>query len=161
LCFDWFVVQMSSATSIGRRLFDEMENLAERIFDRQFCDELKSSLTRAGVCSSSTCALDTIEKPDSYLIRADAPGVEKSKIQIDIKGNHLTIKGDRGEEKREETGSFTRFETQRRFSRTVMLPEDANVSNIEASLTRGVLSVSIPKKEQAKRDAKRVEIKGD
>lgn len=144
----------------GRSFFDEMENLVERAFDRRFSNELMESPFRSG--TSSGCPMDLIEKPDGYEVKADAPGMETSDIRIEVKENRMTINGERTEEKKEETGGFTRYERQQQsFARTVKLPTDADVENIQASLNRGVLSVSIPKKEHIETDVKRIEVKGD
>ena len=137
----------------GRSLFDEM---ADRAFDRHFFGDILAPSTT----SISTCPVDFVETPESYVLKADAPGMDKGDIKLEVRGNRMTLSGERKEEKREEEGGFTRYErSQERFSRSVQLPKNADAENIQASLERGVLSVTIPKKEQKEEDdVKHIEI---
>eukprot|EP00210_Caulerpa_lentillifera_P005159 g4931.t1 len=151
---------MALTPYFGRSFFDEMENMVERAFDRRFSDDLVGVPFRSG--ASNVCPMDLIEKSDCYVVQADAPGMETSDIRIEVKENRMTITGERSEEKKEENGSFTRFERQQQsFTRTVKLPNDADMDKIEASLNKGVLSVAIPKKEHVESNVKRIEIKGE
>ena len=146
---------MSLRPYFGRSIFDEMEEAVDRCFQRRMPGDFFLPST------VGSCPMDLIEKPEAYVVRADAPGMDKGDINIEVRGNRMTVSGERKEEKRGEEGGSTRYErSQLTFSRSLQLPRDADPDRIEASLDRGVLSVSIPRKE-VKEDSgvRRIEIK--
>ena len=146
---------MSIRPYIGRHFFDEMENLVDRAFDRRLLGDFFSP------SSSGTCPMDLIEKPEAYLVKADAPGMDKGDIKIEVRGDHMTLSGERKAETHTEQGGFTRYErSQQSFCRSLQLPKDADADRIEAALDKGVLSVTIPRKQiEEGSDVKRIEIK--
>jgi HSP20 family protein len=80
----------------------------------------------------------------------EVPGVPPENIQIETHGRTITVSGKR-EVKAPENGSFHRRERSvGEFSRSVQLPADVDVSRAEASCKHGILTVRIPKKEEAK-----------
>lgn len=103
-----------------------------------------------------TPAIDIDETNDAYLVTADVPGVKKDDIKIETVGNQLTISAER----RFETTEGRRNERRERyygtFQRSFTLPSGADMEQIEANYDGGVLTVKIPKGEQAK--ARRIEI---
>jgi HSP20 family protein len=99
-------------------------------------------------------AVDVQEDENSYLIKADVPGVEPKDIEIDIDKGVLTIKGHRESSKREEHDGYQRIERfSGEFSRRFSLPDSVDADNIEANSKHGVLEITIPKKstEQARK----------
>lgn len=141
---------------MGRDFFDDLESMVDRAFDRRLVSDFFSTPT-----SVRTFPMDLIEQPDAYIIRADAPGLDKSDIKIEVSGNRLTLSGERKEEKKDNEGGFTRYErTQSSFCRAVQLPRDAETAKIDAKLDKGVLSLSIPRRKgEPNGDVKRIEIK--
>jgi HSP20 family protein len=84
------------------------------------------------------------------VLRMEVPGVPPEKIQIETHGRTVTVCGKR-EVKAPENGSFHRRERSvGAFSRSVQLPGDLDVSRGEASCKHGILTIRIPKKEEAK-----------
>jgi HSP20 family protein len=84
------------------------------------------------------------------VLRMEVPGVPPENIQIETHGRTITVSGKR-EVKAPENGSFHRRERSvGEFSRSVQLPADVDVSRAEASCKHGILTVRIPKKEEAK-----------
>lgn len=103
-------------------------------------------------------AVDIKEKEDKYIVIADLPGVEKDDIHISLENNTLTIKGERQYEKKEEKEGFSRIERmQGQFFRRFVLPETTDESKIQAKYKKGVLEVTIPKKENAK--SRKIDVK--
>jgi len=140
----------------GRSLIDEVENMVDRCFDRRLTGDWFDNSS-----SISLCPIDLIEQEDSYVVKADVPGMDKKDVKIHLDGNKLTLVGERKEEKRDERGGFTRYErSQQGFTRTIVLPKDADKDKIEAKLDRGVLSLSIPRLSLPKGEGtKMIEIK--
>ena len=104
-------------------------------------------------------ALDVSEKDNSFEIHMDIPGIESKDVDVQVLGNTVTISGSRKEEKEEQGKTFHRIErSSGSFSRTVTLPCEVNEKEVAAEYTDGVLSVILPKSENAK--PKKVAIKG-
>jgi len=91
--------------------------------------------------------IEVKESQDAYEIRADLPGVREGDLEVSITGSQLTIGGARKEEKREEGDRYYVYErSYGRFSRTLTLPESADMERVHADLSNGVLEVRVPKR---------------
>lgn len=105
-----------------------------------------------------TPACDIIESGEEYKILLDLPGLSKKEINIALKDQVLTIKGERAEEL-DEGESYRRQErTSGVFSRSFALPENVNTAETDARFRNGVLTVSMPKSDVLE-DAKSIPIK--
>jgi HSP20 family protein len=131
------------------QLRHEMEGLLERIWDGD----------GSGLSTELFVPpLDLSETDAAVQVRVDLPGVEAKEIDVQVRDNQLVITGERKEEKEEKGETFHRMErSEGRFSRSVLLPCGVKTDKIDAEFRNGVLTVTLPKTEQAK--AKRVEIK--
>ena len=99
--------------------------------------------------------VDISEKPDSYILDADMPGVSKENLEITLDNNTLTISG----KVEATTGSkleYQEFELHN-YKRSFVVGEDVNTGKIEAKLENGVLNLIIPKSERTK--PRKIEIK--
>lgn len=97
---------------------------------------------------------DIYETEDSYVIKAEMPGVSKENVDITLDGGVLTIKGNIGEESK---GDLRRREfTPCNFGRSFSLGEDADSDRIEAAMNNGVLTLTVSKKAELK--PKKIEI---
>jgi len=95
--------------------------------------------------------VDITESDDEYAVAAELPGVKKDDLTLEIEEGVLTIRGEKKEERDEKKEKGRRLERYYgAFSRSFSLPSDANADKVEASFTDGVLTVSIPKKPEAK-----------
>ena len=106
-------------------------------------------------------AVNITESKDSYLVSLAAPGMKKEDFKIDVDGNMLTISTETEERKEEKDKRFTRQEyNYSSFSRSFSLPEEINKEKIEAKYEDGVLKVTLPHKEEAKKStAKHISVK--
>ncbi len=87
------------------------------------------------------------ETGDSYVFKADLPGVKESDLDISLTGNRLTVSGKREEEEKREGETFYAYErSYGTFTRSFTLPEGIDADHVNASLNDGVLSVTIAKK---------------
>ncbi|MBS0014143.1 MAG: Hsp20/alpha crystallin family protein [Desulfobacterales bacterium] len=102
--------------------------------------------------------VDTYEKDDAIVIKAEIPGVNKDDISIDVNNGVLSIKGERKhEEDVNEDNYYRRERFYGKFQRAFTLPDNADPDKIEAGFKDGILEVKVPKTEQSK--GKKIEIK--
>lgn len=102
--------------------------------------------------------VDVIERDNEVLIRAEVPGVKKADLDVSMTDNTVTIKGCTSHEEKEEKGDYYRHEISKgSFSRTVALPGDVDNDKAKTSFKDGVLEVTVPKVEKAKRKSIKVE----
>jgi HSP20 family protein len=105
-------------------------------------------------------AVDLLEREDSLVLKADLPGLTEGDVQIEVRGDVLTIAGERKAEHEEKQNGYYRVERSfGRFSRSLQLPDGVDADRIAAAFENGVLEVTIPKPEQ--RQPRRVEIGGN
>lgn len=92
---------------------------------------------------------DIIENEKSFEIHLAVPGMTKDDFKIDLKGNELTVGGERKRTKEGNGKYFSSFQTEYgSFSRTFVLPEQVDVENIGAKYENGMLQLTVPKDEK-------------
>ncbi|CAI9091611.1 OLC1v1026683C1 [Oldenlandia corymbosa var. corymbosa] len=106
--------------------------------------------------------VDWKESPEACVLMADLPGLKKEEVKVEVKeGRVLKISGERIREAEEENDKYHLSERSKgKFQRKFRLPEDANMDAIKASMENGVLTVTVPKREQVKPQRIQVEISG-
>lgn len=96
-------------------------------------------------------AVDIVENDDHFIIEADVPGVNPKDIEVSMENGALTLKGERESEFKEEKEGYSRVErSSGSFYRRFSLPETADSENIVAKSDKGVLKITVGKKETAK-----------
>jgi HSP20 family protein len=96
-------------------------------------------------------AVDVVETPERYEVRAELPGVKKEDVEISVENNVLTLRGERKFEKDEQKESFHRIErAYGTFVRSFTLPTRVNPEQVEAKFDAGVLTIQIPKATEAR-----------
>ena len=132
--------------------WNEMTDLQRRI-NRVFED----SFTRTGSLEddyglrSWNPAVDIFEKGDAIVIQAELPGLRKEDISIDFKDQVLTLKGERKFDREiKEEDYFRKERAVGRFQRAFSIPAAVNAEKIRADFKDGVLTIHIPKPEEAK-----------
>ena len=105
-------------------------------------------------------AVDVVESEQSYEITADLPGMDEKNIEVKVTDGVLTMKGERQEEKEEKkTGYYLQERSFGSFQRSFEMPESVDADKIEANFKKGVLTVKLPKKAEAQKPAKKIEVK--
>lgn len=106
-------------------------------------------------------AVNITEQKNEYLVSLAAPGLKKDDFRIDVEGNMLTISCEKEETREEKEKQFNRKEYNfTSFSRSFTLPDEINKEKIEAKYEDGVLNISMPRKEEAKKlSAKHIAVK--
>ena len=103
---------------------------------------------QTGICVP---AVNIIEGKDDFRIEVAAPGLDKKDFKIDVKNNVLFISSEKRQEDEKKDEKIMRREfSYSSFSRSFSLPESVDTDKISAKHRDGVLSISIPKKEEAK-----------
>ncbi|HEX9938705.1 MAG TPA: Hsp20/alpha crystallin family protein [Longimicrobium sp.] len=96
---------------------------------------------------------DVVETEREIRVMVEMPGLKRENIEVDVENNVLTIRGEKREERTE--GQNGRYHLAERrwgtFARSFVLPRDVDAENIQAAFEDGVLMVSIPKSEKARR----------
>lgn len=100
---------------------------------------------------SVTPAIDFVEKENEYTVTCELPGLEEKDIDISLASNVLTIKGNKMSDREEKKEKYYKREIWNgSFQRTLSLPAMVDAEKISASLKDGMLTVSLPKKEEMK-----------
>ena len=98
-------------------------------------------------------AVNVSEDKDSYKLSLAAPGMKKNDFKVDVEDNVLTISAETEEKKEEKNEKYSRQEyNYSSFSRSFALPETVEQHKIEAHYEDGILKLSLPKKEHAKKN---------
>lgn len=122
-------------------------------------DEMMRYTARPYQEMSWDLALDVAENENEFVIKASVPGVDPEQIDITIEDNTLSIKGStESDSSVDEENYHLRERRYGQFMRSVTLPARISSDNVEAECENGVLTVRIPKAEEAK--AKRIAVKG-
>ncbi len=104
--------------------------------------------------------VDIVETDDAYKVVVELPGVDPKDVSIELRGDLLTIRGEKKAEHEEKEEN--RFLVERRFGRferTIRLPAEIEPDKAEAMYDKGVLTIRLPKPETAQKPVKRIEVK--
>lgn len=103
--------------------------------------------------------VDVAEKDGGYEIAAELPGIAESDLEVDVREDVLTIKGEKKHEAEKEKGDMHVSErSYGRFQRSFRLPPEADVENIAASFENGVLHVRVPKHAEVEPPVRKIAI---
>jgi HSP20 family protein len=109
-----------------------------------------------------TPSADIVENENQIEVRLETPGMRPDDIEINLENNVLTVSGEKKFEHEEGEAEGTFHLSERhygRFSRSFVLPRDVEAEQIQARCENGVLRITVPKSERAKR--RRIEIRGE
>jgi len=105
-------------------------------------------------------AVDIVEKEKAYEVTAELPGMDEKNIEVKLANGGLTIKGEKQEEKEEKKKDYYLHERRfGSFERYFAVPEGVDTDKIEATFKKGVLTVTLPKKPEAIKPEKKIEVK--
>nr|GMC65651.1 17.3 kDa class I heat shock protein-like [Ipomoea batatas] len=114
--------------------------------------------------SFAQASIDWKETPNAHVFKADVPGLRKEEVKVEVEDDRiLQISGERRREMEEKGDTWHRVErSSGKFVRRFRLPENAKVDQVKASMDDGVLTVTVPKEEEEKkqRDVKSIDISG-
>jgi HSP20 family protein len=126
----------------GNRTQDQFGRIFSELFERAGQD---SNLT------TWAPAVDIFENEHELVVKADLPDVDAKDLDIRVENNLLTIRGERKFAKKSNEGSYLRVErAYGSFARSFSLANTVNSEAIKADYQNGVLSLTLPKREEAK-----------
>jgi len=136
--------------------FEDMERLFEDFFPRSWLRHQRMEWPSGSLSSAPLDIrmpkVDVIDRDNDVFIKAELPGVDRENVEVSMTGNMITIKGSTKKEEKEEKGEYYRCEiSQGSFSRSLTLPADVNIDKSEAKFKDGILELTLPKLEQARR----------
>lgn len=138
--------QRPTLPSVGR-LADLRDEL-DRLFEAPFAGLGRASQLLTGW----TPALDVHETKDNFIVRAELPGMKREEIDVSLHEGVLSISGERKTENIKEEAEVYRSERfYGKFQRSVTLPTSVAGDKVEAKYKDGILTITLPKTEEAKR----------
>ena len=147
----WHRPELSVWPGFGRlsNLRDELD----RLFESPFAELANASQLLSGWRP----ALDVHEDKDNFVVKAELPGMKREEIDISLHDGTLSIAGERkGEEKFKDAETHRTERFVGRFQRTLTLPTPVAADKVKAEYRDGVLTVTLPKTEEAK--PKRIDV---
>jgi HSP20 family protein len=138
------------------RPFEEMERLVESIFPHGLLRptqwEWPSWEKTRPFFAHRMPAADVIDRENEVLVRAEVPGVKKEDLTVSVADDSLTIRGCTECQEETKREDYYRHEmSYGEFSRTLALPQNVDTSRAVAKMKDGVIEITLPKLERAKR----------
>ncbi len=130
--------------------FGRLSSLRDEL-DRLFESPLAEWTGTSQLLGGWTPALDVHEDKDTYVVSAELPGLKREDIDVSLQDGALVISGERKSEKVEKGVEVHRQERfYGKFQRALTLPEPVAADKVKADYKDGVLTVTLPKSEEAK-----------
>jgi HSP20 family protein len=128
------------------RGYSSLQDQVNRLFSEAFRGQNEES-----ALTTWAPAVDIYETQNELVVKADLPDVNEKDIDVRVENNLLTIRGERKFEKNVSGDNYLRVErAYGNFSRSFSLPNTINAEAIAAEYKNGVLTVTLPKREESK-----------
>ena len=135
------------------RPFDEMRRMMENFWMAPF-----EEFGRWG--DGFTPKVDVKEEDKEIIVSAELPGMDQKDIEVTVTNDSVRISGEKKHEKEEEEKGYYRHETFcGSFDRVIDLPAEVDEGKAEAEVSKGVLTIKLPKSEEAQAKRKKIKIK--
>lgn len=140
--------------SARKNPFEDVERFVERM-SRQFEDAASEWNADAGLdrwmgmgMGAGPMAVDLVEADGEFVVTVDLPGYDRGDVEVSVTDDVLRIDAERERETDEEEAAYVRRERRHDSAhRTLRLPADVDAEGVEARMTNGVLTVTLPKVE--------------
>jgi HSP20 family protein len=151
-------VPVKQAGEVPPQRFDQqVERLFEDFFNHRWLRPFSGFGSGETPLGSRTPRVDVVDRDNDLLVRAEMPGMAKDDIDVSVSDNTITLKGSVRKEQEEDEGDYHRREIFSSYvSRTVSLPCAVDGDRAKARLKDGMLEVTLPKAETARR--KRIDV---
>jgi HSP20 family protein len=119
---------------------------------QQALDSFRSSswLTSGPSSGGSYPPMNVFRKGDDFIIITEVPGVKKSDLQVQVKGNTIRLSGSKSVTYPEKAGVHRRERLSGRFDRAMTLPVEINADGVKAECRDGILALYLPRAERDK-----------
>jgi len=136
-----------------------IQDRMNRLFD-QTLSKTRTDDDEGLTASTWSPSVDIYETADSVVLKAELPGLSRENIDIQVRDNTLTLKGERKFEREVKDENYLRIErSYGAFQRAFNLPSVIQQDKIKAVFKEGVLEVTMPKAEEAKPKQVKIEVK--
>lgn len=159
-------VRMSQGSSVPastrfQRSMDQFYRETDRLFGDMFQDfGFGGQLTPLDRSQFLRPQVDIGANEKEYSITIEVPGINEKDVKIEVSENTMTIRGEKRQEKEEDSKEFYRMErSYGSFQRVLSLPDDAEKNEINATFKNGVIYVTMPRKALSKSSGKKIEIR--
>ena len=144
----------------GGHPFALFDREVEELFDRALRGFAPPADPDAGRTAWLSPRLDLREGDDGYTVTAELPGLDEKELKVELSDGYLTIEGEKKAERGDDKGDFRIVERSfGTFKRGLQVPADVDVEGIDAAFRNGVLTVALPKKEEAKATVRKIAVK--
>ena len=126
--------------------FDALSSLQRALESFHASDWLASGPSGGG----SYPPMNVFRKDDDYIILAEVPGIKKSDLQVQVKGNTIRLAGTKSVNYPETAGLHRRERLAGRFDRVVTLPFEIGADDVKAECRDGILALYLPRAERDK-----------
>ncbi|HEY5975925.1 MAG TPA: Hsp20/alpha crystallin family protein [Geobacteraceae bacterium] len=131
---------------------DQMNRLLDMAWNRNIGEELREGVWQPPV--------DIYEDEDSVVIQAEVPDIDQKDIEVKIEDNTLTLRGERKHNREVKKENYHRVERYYgQFQRSFALPHTIDQEKVRANCDKGVLTITLPKREETKPKQINVEVK--
>ena len=142
------LTRISTWPTLGR--LNDLRDEIDRIFE--------VPLARTSEFLGWAPAFDVYEEKDNFVVKAELPGLKKEDINVSLQDGSLVISGERKSETKSEGAEVYRAERYfGKFQRSVSVPTPVAANAVAAEYKDGILTVTLPKSEEAK--PKQIEVK--
>jgi len=136
-------------------VMEEMEHMFENFIPHGWMRPFRMD---QALSAETIPQVDIIDQDDTILVKAALPGVNKKDLEVSCTDHTVTIRSKTRTESKEEKGEYYRHEIcSGSYLRTVTLPATVNENKIKAKFKDGLLEVTLPKLESAKRHSIKIE----
>jgi len=133
--------------------FREMRRVHDML-DRAFEEGLIGNVNDGLSLYEGLAPVDVYQTDDAIVVEAAMPGVKPEDVDISVTGDTLTIRGEVREVKSTDSGEGRQYHVRERrysrFARSLTLPSMVDANKAEAEIENGILTLTIPKAEEAK-----------
>ncbi|MBI4413446.1 MAG: Hsp20/alpha crystallin family protein [candidate division NC10 bacterium] len=140
--------------------FRDLISIQDRM-NRLFEQTLARTREEEGIAASTWMpAVDIYETPDQVVMKAELPGLTREDIEINVRDNTLSLRGQRKFEKDVKEENYLRIErAYGSFQRSFTLPVTIQQDKIKAVFRDGVLELTLPKAEEARPKQIKIDVK--
>jgi HSP20 family protein len=131
---------------------DQMNRMLDMAWNREFGEELKEGVWQPPV--------DIYEDEHSVIIKAEVPDIEQKDIEVKIENGTLTLRGERKHSSDIRKENYYRVERYfGQFQRSFSLPQTIDQDKVQATCDKGILTITLPKREETKPKPISIEVK--
>jgi HSP20 family protein len=139
-----------------------MQDRMNRLFNETLVRDVPLYGGEAASLARWAPAVDVYETGDNILVKAELPGLDPKDVEVRLEDNTLFLRGERKLEKEVKEENYHRIErSYGSFSRSFTLPSPVDADKVSAEYKDGVLTLSMPKREEAKRKTIKIRTSGE